>query len=121
MQQNTFPTPLFAYFGSQLTVSPNSPQMVGAVVEPPVPAEPPHIAIMFGAWQRRAVLSMAGLPRVAPRLLRYGFYADASVEEPKLLCKNIDQYELRPEKELYVCLFSSKFLVTVFFLSSNYF
>ncbi|CAH0603556.1 unnamed protein product [Chrysodeixis includens] len=75
------------------------PKMVGAVVEPPLPAEPPHIAMMFGAWQRRAVLSMAGLPKVAPRLLRYGFYSDASVDEPKLLCKNIDQYELRPEKE----------------------
>ncbi|KAJ8726006.1 hypothetical protein PYW07_000704 [Mythimna separata] len=75
------------------------PKMVSSVVEPAPPAEPPHILIMFGAWQRRAVLSMAGLPKVAARLLRYGFFADASIEEPRLLCKNVDQYDQRPEKE----------------------
>ncbi|KAF9408443.1 hypothetical protein HW555_011878 [Spodoptera exigua] len=75
------------------------PKMVGAVVEPAGPAEPPHVALMFGAWQRRAVLSLCGPPDVARRLLRYGFYADANLDEPRLLAKDIDTYELRPEKD----------------------
>lgn len=73
--------------------------MVQAVVDPPAAPEPPHICMMFGAWQRRAVLATAAAPAIAPRLLRYGLFADASVTEPKLLCKNVDQYELRPEKD----------------------
>ncbi|XP_045535752.1 thioredoxin domain-containing protein 3 homolog [Papilio machaon] len=73
------------------------PKMVGAVVEPPVSAEPPHVALVFGAWQRRAVLAAAD--RSAPLLLRYGFFADANVQEPKLLCKTIEQYEERTEKD----------------------
>ncbi|XP_026324096.1 uncharacterized protein LOC113233255 [Hyposmocoma kahamanoa] len=75
------------------------PKMVSTVVEPPTPAEPPHVAMVFGAWQRRAVLAAAALPKVASRVLRYGFFADANVAEPKLLCKNINQYESRPEKD----------------------
>lgn len=73
--------------------------MVSTVLEPPTPAEPPHVAMVFGAWQRRAVLAAAALPKVASRVLRYGFFADVNVTEPKLLCKNINQYELRPEKD----------------------
>lgn len=73
--------------------------MVSTMLEPPTPAEPPHVAMVFGAWQRRAVLTAAALPKVAPRVLRYGFFADGNVAESKLLCKNINQYELRPEKD----------------------
>ncbi|KAJ0181537.1 hypothetical protein K1T71_002259 [Dendrolimus kikuchii] len=75
------------------------PKMVATSIEPPTPAEPPHIAIMFGAWQRRAVLGAAASPNAAPRLLKYGFFADGNIKEPKLLCKTIEQYELRPDKE----------------------
>lgn len=75
------------------------PKMVGTSIEPPAPAEPPHVAFVFGAWQRRAVLSAATQPALASRLLSYGFFADANIQEPKLLCKTIEQYELRPEKD----------------------
>lgn len=74
--------------------------MVGSLVEAAQPPEAPHIAMMFGAWQRRAVLGVAAGPGVATRVLRYGFFLDGNLEEPKLLCKNIDQYDLRPEKDL---------------------
>lgn len=74
--------------------------MVGSVVEPAAPPEAPHITMMFGAWQRCAVLSVSAAPDVAPRLLRYGFFFDSSIEEPKLICKTIDQYDQRPEKDL---------------------
>ncbi|KAG6453004.1 hypothetical protein O3G_MSEX007916 [Manduca sexta] len=73
------------------------PKMIASLIEPPTPAEPPHIAMMFGAWQRCAVLNVAA--NLKTRMLRYGFYADDNVQEPRLLCKNIDQYELRPEKD----------------------
>lgn len=73
--------------------------MVGSLVPPPTPPEPPHIAMIFGAWQRRAVLHIASAPKLAPRILRYGFYADANVKEPKLLSKTLDKYEERPEKD----------------------
>ncbi|CAK1603630.1 unnamed protein product [Parnassius mnemosyne] len=86
------------------------PKMVGALVEPPAPAEPPHLALMFGAWQRRAVLAAATTATVTasandathsppPVLLRYGFFADANVQTPKLLCKTINKYEERLEKD----------------------
>ncbi|XP_053607362.1 thioredoxin domain-containing protein 3 homolog isoform X2 [Plodia interpunctella] len=75
------------------------PKMVGAVVEPPPTFEPPHIAMMFGAWQRRSVLEAAEAPHIKKRILRYGFFADANIEEPKLLAKNIEKYEERPEKD----------------------
>ncbi|CAG9121810.1 unnamed protein product [Plutella xylostella] len=83
------------------------PKMVGSVVEPPAPPEPPHIALVYGAWQRRAVLAAAAAltpfpaapAPAAPVVLRYGFFADASVEEPRLLCKTLEKYEERPEKD----------------------
>ncbi|XP_045510805.1 thioredoxin domain-containing protein 3 homolog [Colias croceus] len=75
------------------------PKMVGAVVEPPTPAEPPHLLMIFGAWQRRAILTVTSSPKLAQRLIRYGFFADANIDEPKLLAKNIDRYEERPEKD----------------------
>ncbi|CAB3248078.1 unnamed protein product [Arctia plantaginis] len=75
------------------------PKMVGSIIEPPPAPEPPHIAIMFGAWQRRAVLSIATQPNLVSRLMHYGFFADTNIEEPTLVCKNIDQYELRPDKD----------------------
>ncbi|KAI5635970.1 thioredoxin domain-containing protein [Phthorimaea operculella] len=75
------------------------PKLVSTLIEPPPPVEPPHVALAFGAWQRRAVLAAAALPKVAPRVLAYGFFVDGNVEEPKLLCKTIDQYEARPEKD----------------------
>ncbi|XP_013192940.2 thioredoxin domain-containing protein 3 homolog [Amyelois transitella] len=75
------------------------PKMVGAVVEPPPTFEPPHIAMMFGAWQRRSVLEAAEAPHVQKRILRYGFFADTNIEEPKLLAKNIVKYEERPDKD----------------------
>ncbi|XP_028164011.1 thioredoxin domain-containing protein 3 homolog [Ostrinia furnacalis] len=75
------------------------PKMVGAVVEPPTTAEPPHIAMMFGAWQRRAVLAAAGAPDIAPRVLKYGFFADTDVNAPRLLAKNIEKYDERTEKD----------------------
>ncbi|CAG5048078.1 unnamed protein product [Parnassius apollo] len=84
------------------------PKMVGALVEPPTPAEPPHVALVFGAWQRHAVLAAATTATVTasandtthnPVLLRYGFFADANVETPKLLCKTIERYEERLEKD----------------------
>ncbi|XP_039765141.1 thioredoxin domain-containing protein 3 homolog [Pararge aegeria] len=75
------------------------PKMVGALVQPPTPPEPPHIAMVFGAWQRRAILQIVAAPNLASRILRYGFFADANIKEPKLLCKNIDKYEERPEKD----------------------
>ncbi|XP_049871204.1 thioredoxin domain-containing protein 3 homolog [Pectinophora gossypiella] len=75
------------------------PKLVSTLVEPPPPVQPPHVALVFGAWQRRAVLAAAAAPRVAPRVLNYGFFADGNIDEPKLLCKTIDQYELRPEKD----------------------
>lgn len=74
-------------------------QLVGGVVEPPPVVEPPHVALMFGAWQRRAVLTAAGAPGVAPRVLRHGFFADQDVNEPKLLAKTLDLYELRLDKD----------------------
>ncbi|XP_028038862.1 thioredoxin domain-containing protein 6-like isoform X3 [Bombyx mandarina] len=70
-------------------------QMVSSLVEPGPPPTAPHIALMFGAWQRRALLAVCD----TSRLLHYGFFADASLTEPKLLAKNIEQYELRPEKD----------------------
>lgn len=73
--------------------------MVGALVEPAPPIEPPHIAIMFGAWQRRAVLAAAAAPPAAARVLRYGFFADTNVQEPRLLSKTLDKYEERLEKD----------------------
>lgn len=73
--------------------------MVSGLVEPSTPPEPPHIAMVFGAWQRRAVLSITGSPKLANRILRYGFFADANIDEPKLLCKNIDKYEERIDKD----------------------
>ncbi|CAG9784744.1 unnamed protein product [Diatraea saccharalis] len=73
------------------------PKMVGAVVEPPAAVEAPHIAVMFGAWQRRAVL--AACEPHSSRLLRYGFFADTNLDEPKLLCKTVAQYDERPEKD----------------------
>ncbi|GBP53190.1 hypothetical protein EVAR_8967_1 [Eumeta japonica] len=75
------------------------PKMVCAVVEPPSVAEPPHVALMFGAWQRRAVLSAAALPHVAPKVLRHGFYSGIDIEHPQLLSKTVDEYELRPDKD----------------------
>ncbi|XP_034831484.1 thioredoxin domain-containing protein 3 homolog isoform X2 [Maniola hyperantus] len=75
------------------------PKMVGGLVQPATPPEPPHIAMIFGAWQRRAVLQIAATPKMAPRLLRYGFFADASIQEHKLLCKTLEKYEERPEKD----------------------
>ncbi|KAL0894362.1 hypothetical protein ABMA27_012986 [Loxostege sticticalis] len=75
------------------------PKMVGAVLEPPASVQPPHIAMMFGAWQRRAVLSAAATPAVAARVLKYGFFADTNVQEPKLLAKTIDKYDERTEKD----------------------
>ncbi|KAL4705296.1 hypothetical protein ACJJTC_018982 [Scirpophaga incertulas] len=36
------------------------PKMVGALVEPPVAPEPPHVAVVVGAWQRRAVMFSGG-------------------------------------------------------------
>lgn len=74
-------------------------QLVGGVLEPPPVVEPPHVAMMFGAWQRRAVLVAATAPDTVSKLLRYGFFADTDVTEPKLLAKTLDQYELRPEKD----------------------
>ncbi|CAH2065744.1 unnamed protein product, partial [Iphiclides podalirius] len=74
------------------------PKMVGAAVPPAAIAEPPHLALVFGAWQRRAVLAVAE-HHCATRLLRYGFFADADVNAPRLLCKTIEQYEDRPEKD----------------------
>ncbi|XP_059058999.1 thioredoxin domain-containing protein 6-like [Achroia grisella] len=75
------------------------PKMVGSVMEPPSLAEPPHIAMMFGAWQRRAVLAAAGAPHVGCRLLRCGFFADADVKEPKLLCKTVEKYDEKVDKD----------------------
>ncbi|XP_045515363.1 uncharacterized protein LOC123708613 isoform X1 [Pieris brassicae] len=75
------------------------PKMVGSLVEPPTPAEPPHLLMLFGAWQRRAILSVAVAPKFSNQILRYGFFADANIDEPKLLAKNIDKYEERPEKD----------------------
>ncbi|XP_023954141.1 thioredoxin domain-containing protein 3 homolog [Bicyclus anynana] len=75
------------------------PKMVGALVQPPTPPEPPHLAMVFGAWQRRAILQIAASPKLAPRMLRYGFFTDANIKEPKLLCKTLEKYEERPEKD----------------------
>ncbi|XP_052756739.1 uncharacterized protein LOC113509850 isoform X2 [Galleria mellonella] len=75
------------------------PKMVGAVLEPPAVAEPPHVAMIFGAWQRRAVLAAAAAPRVSSRVLRCGFFADADVNEPKLLCKTVDKYDEKLDKD----------------------
>lgn len=68
-------------------------------MEPPALVEPPHVAMVFGAWQRRAILTAASAPKVAPRVLRVGFFADTNVTEPKLLAKTATEYELRPEKD----------------------
>ncbi|XP_068621665.1 thioredoxin domain-containing protein 3 homolog [Battus philenor] len=73
------------------------PKMVSALVEAPMPPEPPHVALVFGAWQRRAVLSAA--QRCPTLLLRYGFFADGNLQEPRLLCKTVEQYEERLEKD----------------------
>ncbi|CAK1550846.1 unnamed protein product [Leptosia nina] len=75
------------------------PKMVGSLVEPLLPAEPPHLLMIFGAWQRRAILAVTSSPKLANSLLRYGFFTDANLEEPKLLAKNIDKYEERVEKD----------------------
>ncbi|XP_045458411.1 thioredoxin domain-containing protein 3 homolog [Melitaea cinxia] len=75
------------------------PKLVGGLVEPPALPDPPHIAMVFGAWQRRAVLTIASTPKLAPRILRYGFFADANIEEPKLLCKTVEKYEERIDKD----------------------
>ncbi|KAM3959118.1 thioredoxin domain-containing protein 3 homolog [Aphomia sociella] len=75
------------------------PKMVGSVLEPPAAAEPPHVAMMFGAWQRRAVLAAAAAPRVAARVLRCGFFADADIAQPRLLCKTVDKYDERMDKD----------------------
>ncbi|XP_063375879.1 thioredoxin domain-containing protein 3 homolog isoform X1 [Cydia fagiglandana] len=73
------------------------PKMVGALVEPLPPPQPPHVAMMFGAWQRRAVLAAAA--KCAARVLKHGFFADPNVAEPRLLCKTANQYEDRLEKD----------------------
>nr|XP_026490501.1 uncharacterized protein LOC113396675 isoform X1 [Vanessa tameamea] len=75
------------------------PKLVGGLVEPPTSPDPPHIAMIFGAWQRRAVLTMASTAKLTNRLLRYGFFTDANVDEPKLLCKTVEKYEDRVEKD----------------------
>ncbi|XP_045485860.1 uncharacterized protein LOC111004474 [Pieris rapae] len=75
------------------------PKMVGSLVEPPTPAEPSHLLMLFGAWQRRAILSVTLTQKVSNQILRYGFFADANIEEPKLLAKTIEKYEERPEKD----------------------
>ncbi|VVD05624.1 unnamed protein product, partial [Leptidea sinapis] len=75
------------------------PKMVGGLVDPPTPAEPPHLLMLFGAWQRRALLTIAATSKLAGRVLRYGFFANSNLAEPKLLAKNIDKYEERPEKD----------------------
>ncbi|XP_032529756.2 thioredoxin domain-containing protein 6-like isoform X1 [Danaus plexippus] len=74
------------------------PKMVSAVAAPLTAPEPPHVAMILGAWQRRAVLNIIA-SKLPSRLLRYGFFKDADVEQPTLLCKTIDQYEERPEKD----------------------
>ncbi|CAG9567611.1 unnamed protein product [Danaus chrysippus] len=74
------------------------PKMVSAVAAPLSSPEPPHVAVILGAWQRRAVLNILN-NKLPSRLLRYGFFKDADVERPTLLCKTIDQYEERPDKD----------------------
>ncbi|RVE55167.1 hypothetical protein evm_000065 [Chilo suppressalis] len=74
------------------------PKMVSALVEPPAPVEAPHVAVIFGAWQRRAVIS-ACAEAAAGRVLRCGFFADADVSQPRLLCKTLEQYDERVEKD----------------------
>ncbi|XP_041970763.1 thioredoxin domain-containing protein 3-like [Aricia agestis] len=70
------------------------PKTVSAVSPPPAAPPPPHVAVVCGAWQRRAALAASGA-----QLLCYGFFADASIHQPRLLCKTLDQYEDRPEKD----------------------
>lgn len=74
--------------------------MISTLIEPPTLTEPPHIAMVFGAWQRKVILAVAATPSLASRVLRYGFFADTNVEQPKLLAKNLQKYDERPEKDL---------------------